>query len=394
MQRPVDGDAARDRARVVIGGDGGDQAEAVDGGAQHGEAGGVDAVVVGEQDLQGHHPIVADAPARGRAALDPGSPRTAPAPTSTPGVPCHPRGSALPPVICPGDTRLPSALQENDGPRRKSAEARLRRSPVTDAKHAPHDLGGRRLTVRRMAALTAALIAVTFWLGNFFVLYYSFRAPATADVVRQALLGMVLFFLAGLLLGRVQRKNHEMQALLAASSLSDRLTGLYNYGTFVDYLHNEATKIDRYGGELTLIMLDLDHFKQFNDRHGHEPGNDVLRRVGATLRNAVRDADMAARYGGEEFAVLIRGDETHGYELAERLRRAIETTAVEVRDGGEVFCTVSAGVATYPVGAADETELVERADDALYESKRRGRNRVTIYAGVAEQSELPASLSA
>jgi diguanylate cyclase (GGDEF)-like protein len=300
---------------------------------------------------------------------------------------------------------------------------------VSDAKHAPHDLGGRRLTVRRLAALAAALVAVsclvfvlgadylwplfifplllatvfffelgslavTFWLGNFFVLYYSFRAPATAGVVREALLGMALFFLAGLLLGRVQRKNHEMQALLAASSLSDRLTGLYNYGTFVDYLHNEVTKSDRYGGELTLIMLDLDHFKQFNDRHGHEAGNDVLRRVGATLRNAVRDADIAARYGGEEFTVLIRGDESHGYELAERLRRAIETTAVEVRGGGEVFCTVSAGVATYPVSATDETELVERADDALYESKRRGRNRVTIYAGVAEQSELPASLSA
>ena len=172
--------------------------------------------------------------------------------------------------------------------------------------------------------------------------------------MRQALLGMVLFFLAGLLLGRVQRKNHEMQALLAASSLSDRLTGLYNYGTFVDYLHNEVTKIDRYGGELTLIMLDLDHFKQFNDRHGHETGNDLLRRVGATLRSAVRDADMAARYGGEEFAVLIRGDETHGYELAERLRRAIETTAVEVRGGDEVFCTVSAGVATLP-GSAPPT---------------------------------------
>jgi diguanylate cyclase (GGDEF)-like protein len=300
---------------------------------------------------------------------------------------------------------------------------------VTDAKHAPHDLGGRRLTVRRLAALGAALaivsslvyflgaaylwplfifplflsavfffelgsLAVTFWLGNFFVVYYSFRAPATPGVVRQALLGMILFFLAGLLLGRVQRKSHEMQTLLAASSLSDRLTGLYNYGTFSDYLHNEVTKIDRYGGELTLIMLDLDHFKLFNDRHGHEAGNVVLRRVGATLRSAVRDADMAARYGGEEFAVLIRGDETHGYELAERLRRAIETTAIDVRGNGEVFCTVSAGIAAYPVGATDETELVERADDALYESKRRGRNRVTIYAGVAEQSELPASLSA
>ena len=141
-------------------------------------------------------------------------------------------------------------------------------------------------------------------------------------------------------------------------------------------------------------MLDLDHFKQFNDRHGHETGNDLLRRVGATVGALVRDADMAARYGGEEFAVLIRGDETHGYELAERLRRAVETVAVEVRGGEQVFATVSAGVASYPAGAADETELIERADDALYESKRRGRNRVTIYTGVAGERELPASLSA
>jgi len=237
-------------------------------------------------------------------------------------------------------------------------------------------------------------LTVTVWLGNFFVLYYSFRETASQAMVQQALLGMVLFFVAGLLLGRVQRKNHEMQTLLAASSLSDRLTGLYNYGTFVDYLHNEVTKIDRYGGELTLIMLDLDHFKQFNDKHGHETGNDLLRRVGATLRAAVRDADMAARYGGEEFAVLIRGDETHGYELAERLRRAIETIAVEVRGGEDVFATISAGVASYALRAADETELIERADDALYESKRRGRNRVTIHTGSTEESEIPASLSA
>ena len=300
---------------------------------------------------------------------------------------------------------------------------------MTPAMHVTHEFGGRRFSLRRGAALISALLAVsalvfvlgaaylwplfifplflaavfffelgsltvTVWLGNFFVLYYSFRETASQAMVQQALLGMVLFFVAGLLLGRVQRKNHEMQTLLAASSLSDRLTGLYNYGTFVDYLHNEVTKIDRYGGELTLIMLDLDHFKQFNDKHGHETGNDLLRRVGATLRAAVRDADMAARYGGEEFAVLIRGDETHGYELAERLRRAIETIAVEVRGGEDVFATISAGVASYALRAADETELIERADDALYESKRRGRNRVTIHTGPTEESEIPASLTA
>ena len=92
--------------------------------------------------------------------------------------------------------------------------------------------------------------------------------------------------------------------------------------------------------------------------------------------------------------MLIRGDESHGYELAERLRRAVETISVSTRGGEDVYCTVSAGVATYPYGAADETELIERADDALYESKRRGRNRVTIHTGVAAQSEAPASLSA
>ena len=124
------------------------------------------------------------------------------------------------------------------------------------------------------------------------------------------------------------------------------------------------------------------------------PATPCCGEVGGTLGTAVREADLAARYGGEEFAVLIRGDESHGYELAERLRRAVETIAVPARGREDAFCTVSAGVATYPYGAADETELIERADDALYESKRRGRNRVTIYTGVTDQAELPASLTA
>ena len=297
---------------------------------------------------------------------------------------------------------------------------------------ATHDSSGsddRRLVVRRGTALVATLVAVsalvtvvgpaylwplflfplvlaavfffelgslavTVWLGNFFVLYYSFLAAATPAVVRQALLGTALFFLAGLLLGRVQRRHRDTQRLLAASTLTDRLTGLYNYGTFVDYLHNEVTKVDRYGGELALLMLDLDHFKQFNDRHGHEAGNELLRRVGGAVGALVRDADVAARYGGEEFAVLIRGDESQGHELAERLRRAVETVTVSLRSGELAGTTISAGIATYPAGAADEAELIESADAALYESKRRGRNRVTIFTGIAGERALPASLSA
>jgi diguanylate cyclase len=141
-------------------------------------------------------------------------------------------------------------------------------------------------------------------------------------------------------------------------------------------------------------MLDLDHFKRFNDRYGHAAGNDLLRAAGAALRASVREADMAARYGGEEFAVLIRGDASQGYELAERLRRALERTFVTVRGGLEAGTTLSAGIACYPSAAEHETALVERADDALYASKARGRNRTTIYTGTAEPDARRASLSA
>ena len=299
---------------------------------------------------------------------------------------------------------------------------------MTTRSHGPHPTDGRRLLLRRGLALLASLLIttaltllvgpvyvwplfvfplvlatsffleagsllVTAWIGACFALSFAGDAPAAPELVRQALLGSVLFLLAGLLLGRVQRRHRTAHRQLAASTLTDRLTGLYNYGTFVDHLHNEVLKVDRYGGELALIMLDLDHFKQFNDRHGHEAGNDLLASIGATVRDVVRDADIAARFGGEEFAVLIRGDEEDGFELAERLRRAIEGVVVTLRSGEPAFATVSAGVATYPAGADDEVALVEHADAALYESKRRGRNRVTI-AAVADRRELAASLIA
>ena len=221
-------------------------------------------------------------------------------------------------------------------------------------------------------------LAVTGWLGLCFVNLFAFGETPTPAAIREAVIGTALFGLAGLLLGHIQRDHARAQASLSASSLCDRLTGLYNYGTFVDYLHNEVTKCERYGGDLTLLMLDLDHFKRFNDVHGHEAGNDLLRQVGTALRGMVREADLAARYGGEEFAVLIRGDESQGYELAERLRRAVADLTVSVRGGREAGATVSVGVASYPGAADDEAALVERADAALYASKHRGRNRVTI----------------
>ena len=172
------------------------------------------------------------------------------------------------------------------------------------------------------------------------------------------------------MLGRVQRDQHRLHSLLAASSLTDRLTGLYNYGTFVDYLHNELTKADRYGGELTLIMFDLDHFKRFNDRYGHEAGNELLRRVAPPSRPS-READMAARYGGEEFALLINGDaptassspnacgtpSTHGHRAARR-RSGLDHGQ---RRPGHL-----------PPGVTRRDAAGRTGRRALYESKRAG----------------------
>jgi diguanylate cyclase (GGDEF)-like protein len=304
-----------------------------------------------------------------------------------------------------------------------------RRPQTTTASHPSVALGGRRVTRPRVGALAGALTAVSAavfafdrlelwplfifplilaavfffemgslivagWVGAVFVAYLSIHGEADPETTRQVIIGLTMFTVAGLVLGRVQRSQHTLRELLAATSLTDRLTGLYNYGTFVDYLHNEITKVDRYGGCLALIMFDLDHFKKFNDVHGHEAGNDLLRRVGITLQSMIRDADMAARYGGEEFALLIRGTGSEGYELGERVRKAIETIAVDLRNDQTVYATVSAGVATYPNGSEDESILIEQADQALYESKRRGRNCVSLHADAELGDDLSVILSA
>jgi diguanylate cyclase (GGDEF)-like protein len=200
----------------------------------------------------------------------------------------------------------------------------------------------------------------------------------TAAGLRDGLIALALFGGGGLALGRILNRHARREAALEAGTLNDRLTGLYNYGSFADLLFRETSRVQRYGGHLTLIMLDLDRFKRFNDRYGHAAGNALLRRFGEVLRELVRDADIAARYGGEEFAVLIRGDELDGMRLAERIRTMVLTMRIPV-DGEDVYVSVSGGVACFPDDAVTQEELVEHADAALYASKQAGRNLVTGF---------------
>lgn len=177
-----------------------------------------------------------------------------------------------------------------------------------------------------------------------------------------------------------RRQLQTVNAQLQKLSSTDRLTGLYNRGHWEEALKHEYARHSRYGNDCALVMFDIDHFKQVNDTYGHPGGDRVIQRVADVVREHVRDSDICGRYGGEEFALLLPDtDKEGGHILAERLRASIEALVVPHENQGIRF-TISLGVADLRKPAADYQELIERADQALYTSKRSGRNRVTVFA--------------
>jgi diguanylate cyclase (GGDEF)-like protein len=164
------------------------------------------------------------------------------------------------------------------------------------------------------------------------------------------------------------------------SATTDSLTGLYNRRHFHNTLRFEISRCRRYGLALSLLLLDLDGFKQVNDEHGHPLGDVVLQRVGRTLRRALRDSDVACRFGGEEFAVVLPETSREGaLALGERIRRRIEHDSVPTADGGRAGTTVSGGIASLPDDGRDADTLLAHADEALYAAKHAGKNRVLLY---------------
>lgn len=166
------------------------------------------------------------------------------------------------------------------------------------------------------------------------------------------------------------RLLEEANARLATLATTDALTGLTNRRAFDEGLAREAALVNRGLGPLSLVALDVDHFKSFNDTFGHPAGDDVLRRVASAVRSCCRATDVPARVGGEEFAVILPGTDTAGaLVLAERIRQAVEAGPWPLRP-----VTASLGVAT--LGPGGPEKLIEAADRALYQAKRSGRNRV------------------
>ncbi len=167
------------------------------------------------------------------------------------------------------------------------------------------------------------------------------------------------------------------------AAFTDHLTGLANRRRFERQLEREVGRVLRFERPFTLLMVDIDNFKNINDTFGHDAGDDAIRRISRVLREGTRGIDLAARVGGEEFAVLlVETSQSSGMEVAERLRLAIKT--LETASGASI--TASFGVAECPTDAQTASEIIKAADVALYQAKRNGRDQVVAIELVRSNS--------
>jgi diguanylate cyclase (GGDEF)-like protein len=176
-------------------------------------------------------------------------------------------------------------------------------------------------------------------------------------------------------------ENAKLHQVAQDQAQYDSLTKVYNHGCFVDMVRKAVIDSDSDDSQVALIMLDIDHFKQYNDTYGHVAGDNVLRMVANALKSSVRDTDFVGRWGGEEFGVLLTGaGVTEAKKVARLIRRAI-SELYPVDGHGHLIPnpTISQGISSYPFPSAAANALIEEADAALYHAKKHGRNQLVVY---------------
>lgn len=192
--------------------------------------------------------------------------------------------------------------------------------------------------------------------------------------------------------------DREFQQQIHRLISHDELTGLLTSKSFFSELRREAAKAEVKSHPFCVLMMDVDHFKEVNDKYGHLVGSQTLEEIGGVIKRALRAGDVAARFGGEEFAAfLLDADYAQGLVAAERVRSAVQNYEflASRRDAGgaakTLRITISIGIAAFPDDAKDPIELIELADSALYRAKRGGRNRISAYRHslAATEGKLP-----
>lgn len=175
----------------------------------------------------------------------------------------------------------------------------------------------------------------------------------------------------------------QLYEIAERSASHDALTGIPNHRSLQRFLQTRLMEAERTGTEVAAIMIDVDHFRRFNEEEGHDAGDEVLKLVASTLKECVRPYDLAARYGGEEFTLLLPGTNKEGVlAIAERARSSVEEIVYKSASGARRPVTISLGCAVFPHSATDSAGLLKAADTALYEAKRSGRNQVAWYQGL------------
>lgn len=216
---------------------------------------------------------------------------------------------------------------------------------------------------------------------------YGIALLASAEVEVPALNWAVAtgsLFVVGILMTALRGQMERMLAELGAAARTDALTGLANRRELEGRFAGELERSTRGGRPLSIVVLDLDWFKEFNDRFGHAAGDHALVQLGEALRRATRTSDIVARLGGEEFAVLApETDEHEGFQLAERLRAEVRATFARQQEK----MTVSCGVAGFPMHGITTGELLHSADRALYEAKEGGRDRSVLFQPTGAPTE-------
>jgi len=162
-------------------------------------------------------------------------------------------------------------------------------------------------------------------------------------------------------------------------AITDSLTGVFSRRYYIERLNEEIERSKKFNFNFSFLMVDIDHFKDHNDRYGHLVGDAILREVSRTIKENIRQIDLLGRYGGEEFSVILtETDREEAKFAAERIRQAIQAKHIRVYDE-ELKITISIGISVFPSDAQDAQMLVEKADGALYQAKQTGRNKVCTY---------------
>jgi diguanylate cyclase (GGDEF)-like protein len=230
-----------------------------------------------------------------------------------------------------------------------------------------------------LAAMILLLVIAILQEGTGF-----FTSPQVMSLLAFYFMFIFSYFVSGYLSKNLRSNEELLQELLRQTrelSISDGLTGLYNQMHFFELLDHEAKKSQSQGLSFSLIIFDVDHFKNFNDSNGHLRGSETLKDVAAVMRKKFRSTDLLAKYGGDEFVIILpQTDKVGAYLAAERLRESIEKQpfpGAETQPQKKI--TISIGIASYPeLGLSDE-EILNHADQALYFAKESGRNRTIIF---------------